>query len=284
MAGGLDSTTQISLAGVQVWDEDTKESYRHFSKSSAIRTVLCNWSDRGSLVNNLGGFAGYNAQHIYQYFLPSTYPQAPTLLFYNGVDIEGVGVRTTDTFGMVGYKYARAKIHYESLPFNPANNNGAQLQVDYSVEDIILPQPAAATLGDDGSIQVNGSSLWKFKTTGNSVNAAQIPTKKLITVTLNSLTFNLLSIPLSNLMQYAGAVNSAPFLGAAEGQVRFLGAKSSRRPNYANIESWDLTKPFVYNSIGWQNVYNPQTGLFETIVDQNGNPPFDEMDLNLIYP
>lgn len=268
----LDSTTQVPLYGINVWDVDTQESYVTFGKSEAIRTIWCAWDDRNILINNIGGFGGYNLVNIFYYSTAAPYAAAPGLLFAQRVDVQGLGVKNITTYvggaSMVGYDTcAICKIHYGSLPWPP--QQPGMLSIDYSADEIILPQT---------------TSVWKFATTGNVVDASQFPSRRNINVALTWKTFNNFSIPSSTFMAYAGAVNSDTFLGASPGQVLFAGAKTTRQLNTVGVEAWDITYPFIFNEIGWNDIYNPQTGNFEKVVDQNGNPPFPGMTLNNLVP
>lgn len=292
MGSGLaGSNSSIFLYGINLWDEDTGENYLTFGKSSAVRTVTCIWTDRNIMVNNLGGFSGFNLYNQFYYIPAASYPAAPGLLFFSKIDIQGLGVRQSNTYQqggvLVGYQWARCRIHYESLPWPPLQPG--ILSIDYAVDSVTMPQPTIQTLdAATGAYmtKVGGvlTPLWKFATTGNFVNAAQIPGKQNILINLTWQIFNQLSIPASTLYAYAGKVNSTSFLGASEGQVLFPGARTNRRLNTQGVEMWDITYPFLYNSFGWQSVYNPQTGLFEKIVDQNSDPPFPEADLNSLVP
>lgn len=291
MAGGLaGSNSSVFLYGVNLWDEDVEENYVTFGKSSAVRTVTCLWNDRTTMINNLGGFSGFNLINQFYYQPAVSFPAAPGLMYFSSVKTMGIGVRSQTAYqggqNMVGYQWCRAKILYESLPWPP--QAPGMLSIDYSVESVAMPAPTNATLDPaTGAYMATATvPLWKFATTHNFVNAAQIPSRQVVLVNLTWQIFNQLSLPTATLQAYAGSVNNATFLGAAAGQVMFAGAKTNRRMNTQGVEAWDITYPFLYNSVtaGWNGVYNPNTGNFEKIVDQNGNPPFTEMNLSTLVP
>lgn len=192
----LDSE-RINLGGVLVWDEGTKESYRKFGTSKAVRTVLCYWNQRNTLINALFGFGGINVTEQQQYQPDTPYPDAPSLLFVSEMDtigIAGPGGLTTDGLGLVAYKYARVQITYSSLPYNQNNLNVVSL--DFGVKEISIP-----------------GQVFKYKDTGNAVPAEAFPALRVVTVTITIQQFNQPVLPMSVVTSVAGYVNASDFLG-----------------------------------------------------------------------
>ena len=262
----LDSE-RINLGGVLVWDEGTKESYRKFGTSKAVRTVLCYWNQRNTLINALFGFGGINVTEQQQYQPDTPYPDAPSLLFVSEMDtigIAGPGGLTTDGLGLVAYKYARVQITYSSLPYNQNNLNVVSL--DFGVKEISIP-----------------GQVFKYKDTGNAVPAEAFPALRVVTVTITIQQFNQPVLPMSVVTSVAGYVNASDFLGLPEGTVLFNGAKTNRRMAVNGHENHDCTFCFEYNPQGWQKVIESGANpIFQAIEDSNGNPPFTEGDLSVL--
>jgi hypothetical protein len=75
----LDSTTSITLFGITVWDEGTKEQFVRDTPSSATRTLVCAWTDRVALINALRGAVTQPSPAVIQYSPPASYPDAPAI-------------------------------------------------------------------------------------------------------------------------------------------------------------------------------------------------------------
>ena len=143
----LDSTTAITISGVRCWDRGTEEHFERLGYSHAIRSVLCAWGDRLTLVNALRGGAGV-ASGVYYYNLAAGYPDA-TFLAFDSVTISGVAGETglgVGPNGQVAYKYARLAIKYQTLDYLEGTATGT-LSLDYSTEVIAARKPRRLSFG-----------------------------------------------------------------------------------------------------------------------------------------
>jgi hypothetical protein len=100
----LDSTTAITFLGVQAWDEGTEENFVRTGNSTAVRTMLCAWEDRITIIDLIRG-GGSEIGSVYVYTPSVVYPDAPFLPF-DSIHVEGLPGEdglTVGPNGMVGY-------------------------------------------------------------------------------------------------------------------------------------------------------------------------------------
>jgi len=269
MAGtmGLDASTAITLCGVQVWDEGTKEQFVRSSPSSAIRTLVCTWTDRVALINALRGSVVQESPYLVEYVAPSAYPDAPWL-FVDTIEVEGIPGESglsVGPNGLVGYKYARIRVIYKSLPYQEGIETGV-FSVDYGAEWFTLSGSTASLKFSDGS--------------GGDVATDQNPALRITTITFRQTRNNLPSIPVGQIIAATNTVNSAPFQGAAAGTVKFDGAASQRRLFSNGTPGWDMTYAFTYRSVGWNVAYDPANGWRPVAFKASNQPPFASYDYN----
>ena len=286
--GGLPEGQRVSIpgSGVTVWDEATVENWRSYGTSTATRTVVCYWTERLTLVNDLMASTGLNAANQYVYNPQSPYPAATNTLFLADINCVGipVGGLNNDAGNLVGYKYARVQLIYKSLPYNYGNLNIQSM--DYSVEEMVVPNNT-------------GSPTFFFTTSGNTpdfVNGPvlneQIPSVRVSTMTLVIQQFYCPILPISQVTNVIGKVNGSQMTLSSGSQLSvsgfanasfaketllFEGAKSNRRIALANDGQSlsDMSFTFRYNPQGWQNrIKQGANPIFQRIVDANGNPPF----------
>jgi len=266
----LDSTTSITLYGIQVWDEGTKEKFSRDSASSATRTLVCAWTDRVPLINALRGEVLQESPTLVQYIPPGSYPDAPWL-FVDTVDVEGISGETglnVGPNGLVGYKYARIRITYKSLPYQEGIETGV-FSVDFGAEWFTLSRTTPSLTFSDS--------------TGGDVQTDQNPSLRLSTISFRQTRNNLPAIPVSQIISATNTVNAAAFQGAAAGTVKFDGASSQRRLFGNGSPGWDMSYAFTYRSVGWNVAYDPANGWRPVNLKATSQPPFTSFDYNQLF-
>jgi len=261
----LPASQSITYGGVQIWDEGTVEDFQRFGRSTAVRTIVCTWQNRITLINTIMGAGGINAASQYFYNPDTPYPDAPFLLFIDKIHCEGItgpNGPVVDPNGMVGYDLARLKLTYSSLPYDYDNLNVTSL--DYATEEIVL-DPTQSTFYWNGN-------------TSTPVPAGMFPSLRVAIVTLTITQYNQVEVPAPTVMSLAGNVNSSAIMGCGTGTLRFDGCKSVRRLSMAGIANYDCTFQFTYNPQGWNNKYLAGTG-WTPIADASNKPPFTLADL-----
>ncbi len=232
----LDNTTAITFAGVfPVWDEGIKETYNRDGRTSrAVRTLVCNWNDRHTIVNNISGGAGV-VNGFYVYAPSQAYPQAPFLVF-NRIDIHGIpiGGLSQDALGLAAYKYARILVQYKSLEYDEGTQVG-QWSITYGIEAESLPG-SGITLADGTSPST--PALYKHGV------ADLVFTRH-----------NHASIPFATIFGLAGSINSGPMLGAAAGTILYRGPHSDMRILSTGNYNWNITHLFKWRAIPWTKVF-----------------------------
>jgi len=290
----LDSTTAITIAGVQCWDAGTEEDFTRVGRSRATRSLVCLWGDRVPLINAvLSTAATDDAEAILGIGLfnqPFAYPQAPWLLLED-VRCKGIGgeqglsnITLTALDGtsvpLVAYKYAEVTFVYASQDY-PAQDTGT-LSLDFGIETISAPRSAAAF------------SYTSSSPTGddpNDVPPEDSPPLRETVVTLVRTRKNLLSLPTDLILAAAQApVNSLPFTmvnapplppsQAAAGTVKFEGASSQYRTVAGGTPMWDASYRFVYRASGWNNIYRPGQGYVPIYFKGTDQPYYATSDLN----
>jgi hypothetical protein len=290
----LDSTTAISIAGIQCWDAGTEEDFTRIGKSRATRSLICLWTDRVPLINAVlsiaatDGAAAVDGVGIFNQ--PFAYPQAPWLLLED-VKCRGIPGETGlsdvtltaldgSNVDLVAYKYAAVTFTYASQDYQ-AQDTGS-LSLDFGVETLSAPlsQPsfsyiASSPLGDDP----------------NDVPPEDSPPLRDTVVTLVRTRKNLLSIPTDLILAIAQApVNSLPFTlvntpplppsQAPAGTVKFEGASTTYRTVAGGTPMWDASFRFVFRSNGWNNFYRPGSGYVPIYEKGTSQGYYATSDLN----
>jgi hypothetical protein len=239
----LDSTTTITFLGVQVWDEGTEEHFVRTGNSSAVRTMLCAWEDRVTIINQIRG--GGEEVGGYYFYTPSVvYPDA-TFLPFDSVHVEGLPGEnglSVGPNGLVAYKYARLRITYKSLDYFDGVTNGT-MSLDFATQTIGLPRSVPTYQFPDGTPLAPQDS----------------PPIRVGIVTIVQTRKNLAALPTSLVQSLAGCVNSISFLGGSAGTVLFDGAHADRRLTTLGAENWDMTYKFLYLASGWNNLLQPSS-------------------------
>jgi hypothetical protein len=267
---GLDSSTSITLLGIQVWDEGTKEQFVRSTTSSATRTLVCAWTDRVALINLLRGAVLQQSPSVLQFTPPAAYPDAPWL-FVDTIDVEGIPGETglnVGVNGLVGYKYARIRVTYRSLSYAEGTETGA-FSVDFGSEWLTLSSATPSLKFTDGSAE--------------DVSTDLNPSLRITTIAFRQARNNLPSIPVPLIVSATDTVNSSSFQGADAGKVKFDGASSQRRIFSNGSPGWDMTYAFTYRSVGWNVAYDPVGGWRPIKLKATGQPPFGSFDYNQLF-
>jgi hypothetical protein len=239
----LDSTTAITFLGVQAWDEGTEENFVRIGNSTAVRTMLCAWEDRISIINQIRG--GGEEIGAYYYYVPSqVYPDAPFLSF-DSIRVEGLPGEdglTVGPNGLVGYKYARIRITYKSLDYFDGVTTGT-MSLDFATQVVGLPRSTPTYQFPDGT----------------PLSPQDSPPLRVGIVTIVQTRKNLAVLPTSLVQSLAGCVNSVSFLGGDVGTVLFDGGHADRRLTTTGAENWDMTYKFLYLPTGWNNILQPSS-------------------------
>ncbi len=209
----LDSTTAITFFGVQAWDEGTEENFVRIGNSTAVRTLLCAWEDRITVIEQVRG-GGTEVGSVYYYSPLAFYPDAPFLAF-DSIHVEGLPGEdglTVGPNGMVGYKYARLRITYKSLDYFDGVTTGTT-SLDFATQVVGLPRSVPTYQFPDGT----------------PLSPQDSPSLRVGIVTIVQTRKNLAELPTALVQGLAGCVNSIAFLGGNPGTVLFDGAHADRR-------------------------------------------------------
>jgi len=268
----LDSTTAITFFGVQAWDEGTEENFVRIGNSTAVRTMLCAWEDRITVIEQVRG-GGTEVGSVYYYTPLGAYPDAPFLAF-DSIHVEGLPGEdglTVGPNGMVGYKYARLRITYKSLDYFDGLTTGTT-SLDFATQVVGLPRSAPTYQFPDGT----------------PLSPQDSPPLRVGIVTIVQTRKNLAELPTALVQGLAGCVNSIAFLGGNQGTVLFDGAHADRRLTTLGAENWDMTYKFLYLPTGWNNLLQPSSivststsvGTFQQVTRiSNGSTLYPTADL-----
>src|SRR5688572_3229509 len=130
----LDSSTSITLFGIEVWDDEVDEDWNVLGGSIATRRMTCLWGYRKDLVNamirsatQIGAITVYNEA--------AKYPDAPHLVCEK-IHVEGLGTKSVAASGLVAYQWARLTLTYQEPTFDPEETGSEML--DFSSEAVAL--------------------------------------------------------------------------------------------------------------------------------------------------
>jgi hypothetical protein len=268
------SAFQISYLGVNLLDEGCGEKIVRFGKSSGYRQFLMSWTDRITLINNVGALAGFNVTNQYFYQNAVSYPDAPGLLYYSDIDDEGIpgpptGLNTGPN-GMVGYLLCRMRLNFQTNPYLELDQG--TLSMNYANQDVGLDK--------------NISTFWfNGDTTTPAIDSSQIPALQITMTSFVWEVFNLASIPTATISAaIAAPIDQSGAFGTSTangGTLRLMGFDTTRRVAQNGQEMWSMKQVYVQNPAGWNCVWQPKswnnnTGsdAFVEVLDKNGNPPF----------
>jgi len=292
----LDSTTSITIAGVQCWDAGTEENFSRNARSRATRSLICAWSDRVPLINAVLSTSAASSAALVGtvgiFNQPFAYPQAPWLLLED-VKCRGIAGETglssidltaldSSTVSLVAFKYAAVTFIYASQDY-PAQDTGA-LTLDFGIETLSAPRSAAAFSYTSGSPAGDDP---------NDVPVEDAPPLRETVVTLVRTRKNLTTLPAALILSAAQSpVNSAPFVlvhappaadtVAPAGTVKFEGVSTHFRTVAGGSAMWDASYRFVYRPSGWNNIYRPNVGFVPIYFKTTTNPYYATSDLNLL--
>jgi hypothetical protein len=290
----LDSTTAITIAGVQCWDAGTNETFSRARRSRATRSLVCLWGDRVPLINavlspaaTLGAAAVLGVGIFNE---PFAYPQAPWLLLEQvscrGIageqGLSDVSLTALDgtSVSLVAYKYAAVTFEYASQDY-PAQDTGS-LSLDFGVESLSAPRSAVSFSYESGSPTGDDP---------NDVPPEDSPPLRDTVVTLTRTRKNLTSLPTDLILASAQSpVNSLPFTmvntpplppsQAPAGTVKFEGVSTHYRTVGGGSPMWDASYRFIYRASGWNSFYRPGYGYVPIYRKGTTEPYYALSDLN----
>jgi len=265
------SDSAITLGGITCWDEGTSERFGRY-KSSATRTLLCNWQDRVELLAYLrGGVEQVGGNWVVAI---GNYPDFP-FLFIDTVTCEGIagpGGLSVGSGGLVAYQYARLRATYTTFDYVPGNETGT-MGLDFGSQVLQLPQSASFLQYGDGA--------------GEDLPPEDAPPVIIPTVTITRTVRDAPSLPVAAILAAAVApVNSASFLGADPGFVLFDGGRSLRRIVSDGSTNYDLEYRFQYRALPWNQVYavGGSGGPARPVIRKSdGSPLYASSDLNALF-
>jgi len=207
---------------------------------TAIRWLICAWSDRRSLVQELLG-DGYE----FGGSAPVNYPDSPNIVAVR-IEVEPLAddlVRqdfASVTEGLNAYQgFAKITVHYEllapsvdvSLPQDAPPNTFLTYEMDRDTETLHLPGDG---LSSSGNLQAALSATLQADVT--------------LPVTVHRLIWHrVVSPPWTAIRACQGALNQDEFLGVAAGQLLFDGVKATRE--FISLPDLD------YPQFGWRLEY-----------------------------
>ena len=267
---GLDTdTVHGQIAGKDFWDEDCEEHFLPDRRSTATRTITCDWNDRIDIIAALSG--GTTRQGIIETNQPAVaYPDAPWLVV-KGCHPQGVGVRKVGPNGMVGYDFARIRIEYgqDEKDLGQTQDLGA-LSLDIGSEVISPPR--------------EGESTFKWKSDNEPVPPAATPSLSVTLTTFERVRRNVAQLPVPLILSLVDHLNDATFEGSPGGHIIFRGARPFRKITNLGLQNWDVSLIFVHRSVPWNYFLRPSTGQFEEVVYKaNGKPFFESGNLAALY-
>jgi hypothetical protein len=290
----LDSSTAITIAGVQCWDAGTQETFSRSRRSRATRSLICAWGDRVPLINSVlspAATLGTSAVLGVGYFNePFAYPQAPWLLLEQvsckgiageqGLSNISLAALDGSAVSLVAYKFAAVTFVYSSQDY-PAQDTGG-LSLDFGVESLSAPRSAVAFSYASGSPAGDDP---------NDVPPEDAPPLRDTVVTLVRTRKNLTSLPTDLILSAAQSpVNSQPFTlvsappmapsTADPGTVKFEGVSTRYHTVAGGAAMWDASFRFVYRPGGWNAFYRPGYGYVPIYRKGTDQPYYATSDLN----
>lgn len=298
----LDSTTQVQIAGFNVWDEGkVTTDFKRTGRSTATRQILVTADDEAGFINAMMQtpivLIG-SISNIGQWNQPFAFPQAQNLLIENVVKMEDIpiggmfNIYFTALDGsqvpLARGKYCRLKLMYASQIYQ-AFDTGI-LEFDLAMEAVPIPP---------------GFAIYTY-TSGAAAGVDDVspqfaPTLELPVGTVRFTRKNYPALPTSTwngLIQ--GPVNSVPFslttagiagIQLPAGTCKFESGTSHARMLGGFSSQWDVDWCLKYKSWGWQTALDPDKLASATSVSNayspcyligSSNPPYSTSDLNVI--
>lgn len=256
----------VAGIGIYMCDEGTREVYRQFGRSQAVRTMLCYWQDRIKLINACFALSGINNADQPVFSDTPSYPDAPNLLYLDEIECEGCfganqGLNTGPN-GVVGYPYARVKLTYSSRPWD--QRSWVVTNMDFGYEEIGLPPDTYGFVG--------------------TATPSSKGSQRVLTGTIECTFYNQPIVSTTAWLGLVNCVNSAQMFGfAAAGTVVLYPPKTHSRVSISGVNNWDQTWTFHWRQIPWNYEYNPTTYAFAAVETKGGNPPYPSADLNSLF-
>lgn len=253
----LDSSTSITIAGIECWDEDVTEEFAR-DNNQAIRIIVCAWVNRYALINTLIG-SSVTSGGITTINQPHAYPDAGWM-YVKSIAVGKEGVPLVGANGMIAYPWARLTVTYG--PKDPGGGDAIEVgeeNLDFSSEIFTFSRDIPS---------------FKWSSDNKDVPAEASPGKIIPIIAFSKTKKRISQLPLTTLFAISQApVNASEYLGASAGKLRFCGARTSRVLAIGGTETWTMTCSFEFRPIPWNYMFRPSTGIFEAIVTKNGGAP-----------
>lgn len=197
-------------------------------------------------------------------------------LYATNYVIEPMGKSSVNSItGGAEYEEAKVTIEYATLPYEQNEEDsqgGVFLTINRTHSGQFLTEPGEGWVWPDGTALNQTGSIPR-----------RVEAQSEIVITRHQVP----SLP--NHLGYIGKVNSTALLGAAAGTVMFLGSDDSTEL------SWDsefglsvvatLNIRFVYKPSGWQKLFNPKAGGYQTVTTKvGGNKLYETAEFRDLIP
>jgi len=272
MAFDPTNATAVTIAGIfPAWDEGTKEHYAVRGGATAVRTVVCEWSRRGAMIQQLIGVATGSGVNL-TVNPGERYPDA-TWMAVGEADVEGVGIMNNDGM-MIGYQYARITVTYKNIDFTLGPAGGGSFQLEIGQDAIVLStgsDPVFKWEGVDEDLLPEITPPLLIGTALICVPQSSIP--DFYTKTYGSV------------LNIVSKVNAAPLFGAPKGTIIYRGASALGRLTPNGIEVHDLGHRLEWREQEWNKFFDPKRSVWDYIqLKHTTQRYFVEADLSLFQP
>ena len=243
---GTWSTVVVNGQTFQVSDEGYRgERYKRRGVDSfSTKVWLCKWSDRGALQNALlGGSTNVMGGVVFT----NGWPHPEIVNFYvQTVDVEPVGLLSTNTFAQPTYEYARLVIQFGPPSWDLTQLSAiGELHCHMASQSIPLDQ---------------NQTTFEYTADSVAIGPAQ---RSFVEFSIMEISLTLyervgFNGPLINSLM--DCTNNAAFYGAAVESVRFRGAETDRRAVTTSYIQYDTTIYLAWHPIsgGWNKL--PRAG------------------------
>jgi len=240
----------VNVNGIQASIVSVREAWPEQGGPTADVVFQGSWDLRYNLVKAIFGYASLNGSTIYRQ-TPYQYPPSPNLWARSLTSIEGIGPRTNQATGWLGYKICQIGVHFAVPPFG-FNVESPQAQNDPSGQ----PWTTTKIKGSGEVFTPPGTgSTFSWNAAGKTYNNAPIPNSTIgvlfprveISMTRHWMPF----IPVLTASTYIGSANLNPVeMGNqlfAKGTILFGGFNSSESADTLGNLVWEIEYTILVN-------------------------------------
>lgn len=240
----LSTSTQITIGGVGVWDEDAPIEHVEDNNVYCQRILRTAWTDRFTLANYLkGGNTVVAGTPLYVAGQP--YPDSPNLLC-TADEMSGEGLTSVGPNGMIAFERAKHVVTYKppTFAFGDPAQIGSQ-ELDFSQTVLALDQRQSCFKWSGGDpLPPSGMPVLRVSECRFTIRAINRPT-----------------IPVATILSLLDCSNSGTFYGAAAEHMIFIGCRTQRNFTTAGAEQWSIQYTFKYRKQGtWNQLFRSGTG------------------------